>query len=401
MATSPHDFQPDIDLLTAIPMVPRILEVLTGSSGMRIAVIARVTEERWVVCSALDQAGFGLQPAAELPIETTFCQQIRRTGELVHFDDATIDPVYCGHPSPSLYGFRSYVSVPINLPDGEFFGTLCGLDPEPHAVSTAAVLGMFQIFAGIIGEQIAMRRRLVTSETNLADARAVAALREQFIAVLGHDLRSPLASIDSCIHLLEAHSDLEAPALELTRIASQNVRRMAGLIEDVLDLARSRLGDGIVLNLSADGRLAAALHQVIEEVGISHPDMRIETDIAIDCPVPCDIRRVGQLFANLLGNAALHGDPTMPVAVRARVEDGGLVMTVTNSGAVIDAATMQRLFEPFVRQTATGAVAGTREGLGLGLFIASQIARAHGGTLTATSDQMHTRFDFRLPLPGQ
>jgi len=390
-----QDFQPDIDLIAGIPMVPRILEVLSGTTGMRIAAIARVTEGRWVACSVLDQAGFGLKPADELAIETTFCRDIRRTGQPVHFDDASVDPLYRGHPSPPMYGFRSYVSVPIVLAGGEFFGTLCGLDPAPRAVSTPAVLGMFRLFADMLGEQITVRRQLEESETRLRDERAVAALREQFIAVLGHDLRSPLASIDSCIHLIEEQADLDDDGLDLTRIAQQNVRRMAGLINDVLDLARSRLGGGIALQRTADAPVAAALRQVVEEVAVSHPGRRIDAAIEIDRPAPCDAARIGQLFANLLDNAMRHGDPATPVGVEASARGRELAISVANGGPPIDPAIRARLFEPFIRQDGDRP----RGGLGLGLFIAAEIAHAHGGTLTVSSDAAETRFTFRLPLP--
>ncbi len=390
-----HDLQTDIDLIADIAMVPRMLEILSGTTGMRFAAVARVTENRWVACSVLDNAGLGLKPADELKVETTLCEQVHSTRATVHFNDALTHPTYCAHITPSLYGFRSYVSVPIVLPDGTFFGTLCGLDPEPREVSTPAVLGMFQLFADIIAQQIAMRRQLDDSQSALRDARAVAELREQFVAVLGHDLRSPLASIQSCIQLLEDETDRPEEAFEFTRIARQNVQRMTRLTEDVLDLARSRLGGGISLHRAESTQLAVRLHQVVEEVAVSHPDRLIDARIAIDAPAPCDVDRVCQLFANLLGNAVAHGLPDRPIHVEAAIENAALSLSVVNAGASIDPAMRPRLFEPFVRSDG----AQGREGLGLGLFIANEIARAHGGTLSFTSDDAETRFTFHMPLP--
>ena len=119
----------------------------------------------------------------------------------------------------------------------------------------------------------------------------------------------------------------------------------------------------------------------------------IMTELALDRPVACDPDRIGQLLSNLLGNALSHGDPSGPVSVQAGIDDEDFVLSVANTGAPIPDSARAELFKPFSRLK-PGEV---REGLGLGLYIASQIALAHGGRIDVASDETETRFTFRMP----
>lgn len=225
----------------------------------------------------------------------------------------------------------------------------------------------------------------------LGDERSTAELREQFIAVLGHDLRNPLASIIGATRLLrrETTSDKSLRVLEMMETS---VDRMAGLIDDVMDFARGRLGSGI----SVERRLAPlepVLRQVLAELEIDQPGRIFVCDVSLTEPVSFDDRRIGQLVSNLLGNAVAHGDPRTPVRLTASTVDGVLTLSVSNAGEPISEAAMERLFQPFFR----GDVRGSRQGLGLGLHIASEIARAHGGELTVRSDPTETRFTLTMP----
>jgi phosphoserine phosphatase RsbU/P len=229
--------------------------------------------------------------------------------------------------------------------------------------------------------------------TNLASERERSQLREEFIAVLGHDLRNPLASISAGARILgrEAKSDKEHQVIAMLETT---VLRMAGLIDNVLDFARGRLGGGIKLNRDSGKPLEDVLHQVIDELRLSSPGRQIEAEYTIDAPVDCDRSRIGQLVSNLVGNALSHGASNQPVRVRAATEDGFFTLSVTNGGEPIPEAALDRLFEPFFR----GEVRASRQGLGLGLHIAAQIAKAHGGTLTVSSTTEETRFSFIMPL---
>lgn len=148
-----RDFAQDIELIEGIKSVPRILDVVCQTTGMGFSAVARVTEERWVTCSVKDDIGFGLKPG-ELKIETTICHEIREHREVVVIDDVSKDPVYCTHHTPKHYGLQSYISMPIILADGTFFGTLCAISPKPATVNRPHIVSMFKLFADMIAHQI-------------------------------------------------------------------------------------------------------------------------------------------------------------------------------------------------------------------------------------------------------
>jgi signal transduction histidine kinase len=174
----------------------------------------------------------------------------------------------------------------------------------------------------------------------------------------------------------------------------KSVDRMASLIDDVLDFARGRLGGGIGVVRRPEPGLRDALETVVAELRAAHPDRAIHTKLNLEAPPQVDVGRISQLLSNLAGNAITHGAADQPVRIEARDHDGMFELSVANGGAPIPADTAQRLFQPFVRVSS----APTQGGLGLGLYIASEIARAHGGDLGVTSDAAETRFTFRMPL---
>ncbi len=393
--SSVTDHKADVDMIGALPSVPTILEVVCRTTGMGFAAVARVTSERWIACNVKDDIAFGLVPGGELEVETTICHEIRQTGEAVIVNHVAEDPCFAGHHTPLQYGFQSYISMPIVLPNGEFFGTLCAIDPAPHKLDNPETVAMFRLFADLIAMHIDAHQRAELSEGALLDERKTAELREQFIAVLGHDLRNPLASIDAGTKLLLRHGALTAKAHSIVVAMQSSADRMAALIENVLDFARGRLGGGLSLNRS-DEAMAPILNQVIDELRSSWADCPIETDFAIDRPVNCDRVKIAQLFSNLLGNALTHGAKTAPVVVRAATEGDLFTLSVTNPGKDIPPDALARLFQPFAR----GGNVTNAQGLGLGLYIASEIARGHGGTLTAASAGGTTTFTFTMPLAG-
>jgi signal transduction histidine kinase len=139
------------------------------------------------------------------------------------------------------------------------------------------------------------------------------------------------------------------------------------------------------------------LEQVIAEMRTAWPDRDVHAEIVLSRPVVCDSARIAQLFSNLLGNALTHGDPAGPVRVRARSGDDGFELSVANLGEPIPPGTLIRLFQPFSRASDRPG----QQGLGLGLYIASEIARAHGGVLEVASSAQETRFTFRMPMPAE
>ncbi|MBY5797589.1 PAS domain-containing sensor histidine kinase [Rhizobium leguminosarum] len=231
-----------------------------------------------------------------------------------------------------------------------------------------------------------------TIKAKLAFEQQTAELREEFIAVLGHDLRNPLASISAAARILRKEKQTDR-AIKVLDLMQGSVVRMSALIDNVLDFARGRLGGGITLERRSE-HLEPLLRQVIEELRFSHLDRAIEVTIEFDGPIDCDSGRIGQLVSNLLGNALTHGAPDEPVRLSAATVDGKLELWIANGGAPISSEAMTGLFQPFFK----GEAGTSQRGLGLGLHIASEIARAHGGTITVSSDDKETRFTFVMPL---
>jgi hypothetical protein len=143
----------DLASVAAVPGLHPLLEAVARATGMRLAAVARITDERWTACAVYDRIDFGLRPGQDLELETTICNEIRRNPRTVHFDRASTHPVYAGHPTPAMYGFESYISTPILRPDGSFFGTLFALDPEPAMLDEATVRAV-EVFAATIGREL-------------------------------------------------------------------------------------------------------------------------------------------------------------------------------------------------------------------------------------------------------
>jgi len=387
-----HDFQADLDAIASIPAVALILEVVCRTTGMGFAAVARVTDDRWVCCAVKDDIAFGLQPGSELKVETTICDEIRASRQLVVIDHVAEDETFRAHPTPLMYGFQSYISQPIILSDNAFFGTLCAIDPRPNTLSSPAITGMFKLFADLIAFHLDTHLKLRASEALLLTERQGSELREQFIAVLGHDLRNPLAAIDAGTRLL-SRTPLNDRAAMIVGQMQASVHRMSGLITNVLDFARGRLGGGLVLERKRV-QLKPMLVLVVSELQAAAPERKIESDFTQVADVHCDAARIGQMLSNLLGNAISHGAPGTPVWVQAQTDGVAFTLTVTNLGEPIADTTIAHLFQPFFRASARP----NQQGLGLGLYIASEIAKAHGGTLTAESAEGKTHFTFRMPL---
>ena len=394
VSDSAEEIARDVAALNRLQAVPTLLEVLCESTGMRFAAVARVTENTWTACVVKDEISFGVTAGGQLDLESTLCIESKRSNAPIVIEQASTDPRYCDHPTPKLYKIESYVSVPIVLPNGRYFGNLCAIDPAPAKVADPKILKMFTRFAALIGMLLDSEMARQADQSALRGAHADNEVREQFIAILGHDLRNPLQAIYSAGVLLE--KKISDPALQ--GVASRirvSVKRMSCLINDLLDFARARLGEGMGVRVEEVEDIDAGLNAVVREFQDGQPEREILANIGVTRKVRCDLGRVQQVASNLIGNALKHGAPEGTVKVSAQAEESDLVLNVWNAGEPISPENLDKICEPFWRQSSTG----NREGLGLGLYICSEIVRAHGGTLSVTSSQESgTSFTARLPL---
>jgi two-component system, sensor histidine kinase and response regulator len=222
----------------------------------------------------------------------------------------------------------------------------------------------------------------------LATERAIRGERERILGIVTHDLRSPLATIRTGSDFLIARAQLDEPEAKIVRRIQRNADRMARLVNDLLDF--TRLQNGPLPIRPAPAILAEVVVESVEDIQHAHP-RRIELSVETRRPAKIDEDRVAQAVSNLVLNALQHSPDNGRVAVVLRDHDDALELSVWNEGEIkaIDAT---RLFEPFRRGAGS-------QGMGLGLYISQEIARAHGGEITVSSSP-ETGTTFRLVLPA-
>jgi len=219
--------------------------------------------------------------------------------------------------------------------------------------------------------------------------------REQLIGIVGHDLRNPLTTILMASQVLLQREGLGEKETELTRKITRSATVAARLIDQLLDLTRSRLGGGIPIDPKRFD-MKEVCRQVIDETELTHPERTLLVDMQGDLTGVWDRDRIYQLLANLVGNPVRYGEPRSPIHLRVDGAETEIVIDVANRGEPIPAELLPIIFDAFRQGRAT--TLSRTHGLGLGLFIAQQIARAHGGSITVTSSEGEgTTFRVRLP----
>lgn len=244
-------------------------------------------------------------------------------------------------------------------------------------------------------EAEATSRALAEQRATLAEKARIQEFQERFLAILGHDLRNPLASIDMGTSILRAQAHTPEAARVLARMQSSTTR-MTRMIEQILDLTRSRLAGGLDLELRPMP-LLDTLSKIVEELGVAHPTSVIELR-ARAVNLVADQDRLEQVFSNLIGNAILHGEASKPVVVTVQLDAETVSVLVHNEGKPIPPELQARLFDPFRRGERESRTPKTA-GLGLGLYISSEIVRGHAGSITVESSvERGTTFRVTLPL---
>ncbi len=223
--------------------------------------------------------------------------------------------------------------------------------------------------------------------------------RELFLAMLGHDLRTPLGAMVMGSEYLVARGKLTDRDRRVATRMRNSGRRMTELVNDLLDFSRCRLGDGIPI-VRSHTSLAAIGREIIEEVKAAHPECELRFETRGELQGEWDSGRLGEALSNLVENAVLHG-ASAPVTVNLIGEENEVVVSIHNGGRAIPDGDLGRIFDPFVSCATNEGARRPRQGLGLGLYIAREIARAHGGSITVSSSaQNGTTFDVHLPRAG-
>lgn len=221
--------------------------------------------------------------------------------------------------------------------------------------------------------------------------------KEMFIAILGHDLRTPLGAVMMSSQFMLDTGGLEEPQVSLAARILRSARRMNQMVGDLLDFTRSRLGSGIPI-VRRETDMAKVARHAVEEMAAAHPESVLEFNASGEVRGAWDAERISQMLDNLLANAVQHGSATAPISVTVQGEGADVVVRVHNRGRAIPAPELHGLFSPFKRLRAGASAARDSSNLGLGLYIAERIITAHGGTIAATSSaDAGTLFTVRLP----
>lgn len=413
------DLAAEIGAVQAFGAAPDILDIVLRETGTGFAAIACLGDVedlgRGVVCAgrAGPGSGWASKPGrggAEA-VETVLRDALDDWRAPVAIADTSVRPRWRDHSVVRRFGIQCWLSAPIARRDGTLFGALCAIDMAPRALDRAETCAMVCGFAELIGRALdghAAQRATRPAAAPAAlplDRESVPRLRDEFVAVLGHDLRSPLASLASGLRVLGREQMDERPARILAQMQA-TIGRMDALIDNLLDLARRRVGHGLAVEIAACDDLGTEIAQVVAEIRVA-TGREIALDWQAEGVVHCDSRRIGRLASNLLGNAVRHGDPAAPIRVEGRLDGASFCLAVENGGDPIPPARIERLFRPFRRGAdgadirASGApdegADGPGQGLGLGLYISREIARAHGGTLDLESAAGRTRATLVIP----
>ena len=328
-----------------IDVVPRILEVVCRTTGLGFAAVARVTDTQWIACAVRDEIAFGLVPGGELVLGTTICNEIRQHGRLVVIDDAATDDVFNGHPTPGLYGFRSYISVPIILHDGQFFGTLCAIDPAPARLNTVETVNMFRLFAELIAFHLDARDRMSELESRVAERTAALRSltgkleqtreneRTRIARELHDDLGQSLTALKLDIGVVTRTLDDQQPGAWQTsaRVSLTSMATVVNTTFDSLERIVTELRPAVLDTLG----ICAAAEWLVD-------DFRRKTGTTATCR--CGDINASEATATILfrvlqealTNVVRHAAASS-VAVTLRHDDDGVVMTVVDDGCGIPA----------------------------------------------------------------
>ena len=221
--------------------------------------------------------------------------------------------------------------------------------------------------------------------------------KEMFLAMLGHDLRTPIGAVMTSAKFMLETKELAEPHLTLTSRIVSSTTRMNQMVGALLDFTRSRLGGGIPID-RASLNMGKVVHDVVNEIQAAHPNRKIDVDARGALTGQWDCARVSQVLTNLVGNAFEHGSDRTIVTIAVQGDEKEVSVSIHNRGAAIPEDQMDGLFNAMKRQGMADKADGPSANLGLGLYIADQIVRAHKGRIDVkSSEEAGTTFTVHLP----
>ena len=382
----------DLEAIRQIPIVPTMLEVICQTTGMGFAAVARVTEDTWLACSVRDEVNFGLEAGGELEVKTTLCDEIRSHHLPIVIDNVAEDPLYKHHHTPRIYGLQSYISIPIFLKNGDFFGTLCAIDSRPALVNNPKVINTFKLFADLIAFhlqsiQLLEHSHKMTAELQQENKDLASANFDlgNFVYTASHDLKSPVANITGLIEELSYTVSKEtldrADIKQLTDLIKSSLKRFSITIQDLTTLVEID---------KASAEEESEKHDLLETVEAVKQDLQslISTSGAQLDVVAADGQIAGftkknlkSILGNLISNAIKYRSPdrTPKITVKLEKHDGKSYLSVKDNGLGIPSDKQETAFSMF------GRVHDHVEGSGIGLYIVKRMVDNVRGEIEVNS----------------
>jgi signal transduction histidine kinase/CheY-like chemotaxis protein len=349
-------------------------------------------------CTPYAVAGAPLQAFADFPFLPIF--GAFRDESLVRCDDVRMDPRFTSSPTPEeLVRVVSYLAVPIITRSGEVLGGLFFAHSEPgrftkeHERLVLGIAGQ----ASVALENARLYAQLRASEAKARDAyraaRDAERRKDEFLAMLGHELRNPLAPIVTALELMRMRGATGREA----QIIERQIGHLVRLVDDLLDV--SRITRGKIELKRQRIEIADVVARALEIAGplIQRRSHHLEVDVALGLPVFGDPTRLAQIVSNLLTNAAKYTDRGGHIEVRGRLENETVVLSVRDDGTGIEPSFLPRIFEPFVQSPQASDRA--QGGLGIGLTLVRSLLALHGGRVEARSQGPGMGSELVIHLP--
>ncbi|GAB4006557.1 GAF domain-containing sensor histidine kinase [Spirosoma migulaei] len=388
----------DIERVKRIPIIPSLLDVICETTGRGFAAVARVTQDRWITCSVRDDIQFGLVAGGELRIETTICNEIRDSHQPVVIDHVQENGLFCNHTTPLLYGFQSYISFPIILKTGEFFGTLCAIDPKPAQLDNAKITGMFAAFADLISFHLQQTDLLEQSDqaVKYLSRQLTQSIDEnrQYRHISNHSLQEPLRKLRLFSGMLVdvVRKNDRDKAEELALKINSGAEKFAKMIKDLSDFSVLDDDDTFVELTNLNDILAVVCSQLSPQLKAKQATVQADVLPSLQA-VPLQME---QLFYHLLHNAIKFAKKGVPLllSISCRLvtplerseplssETNYVAIQITDNGIGIDHAQLEKIFDMFAQLPTTTI----REGQGFGLAYCHKIIRNHLGLIKLHSE---------------
>ena len=400
MIYSDADLSRDIERVTKIPIITTLLDVVCQTTGMGFAAVARVTDDRWIACSVRDDIQFGLVPGGELKLETTICNEIRASHEAVVIDYVQESEAFCNHHTPKLYGFQSYISFPIILKTGEFFGTLCAIDPNPADLNNSKVIGMFNLFADLISfhlQQIELLERSHVAVQNL-NRQLLDSIEEnrQYHHISNHSLQEPLRKLRIFSGMLidaTERNDINK-AKELALKINSSAQKFSVMIKDLAAFSVLDDDETFVEFIDLNDIIADVRDQLSQPLKARNGTLTTDVLPSIQ-GIPLQLE---QLFYHLLNNAikfakkevapviTISCSELTPVQLGSQLAAGAdtkfVDIQIADNGIGIERSQLEKIFTMFSQLPYNKAL----EGEGFGLAYCRKIIRNHAGLIKAQSE---------------